>query len=89
MRIKLSFNEGLSLFELLDAFDLLAIPLFALACPSASINVLVWLLSWLHRPSKFIINCCQLSVLLSVLLSAFVANVAQDAPGHWSNGKLL
>jgi len=51
---------------------LLAIPLFAFACPLAFAKVLTVLLSWLYCPSKFIINCYQLSVLLSVLLSEIV-----------------
>jgi hypothetical protein len=62
----------MAIFELFNPVDLLAIPLFALACPLASINVLSVLISWLHCPSKPIINCCQLSALLSTLLSELV-----------------
>ena len=39
------------------------------ACPLASINVLSVLIFWFDCPSKLIIVCCQLPVLLSTLVS--------------------
>src|SRR5437588_10630517 len=45
---------------------------FLSACPLAFTSVHVPLVSWLHRPSKFIISCCQSAVLLSTLLSESV-----------------
>jgi hypothetical protein len=59
----------MTLFQCAKTFHLLAIPLFAPARPLVFTNVLAPLISWLHCPPKHIIDCCQLSALLSILLS--------------------
>jgi DNA repair protein RadC len=45
---------------------------FYFACPLTVMNVLVRLVYWLYRPLQTIKVCCQLSALLSVLLSELV-----------------